>query len=160
VPISDFLLELSRVAIGLGLSIWIGGTFLALVTARTLFAALPSRAQAGGIFGDVIHGLDRAKFAAAGAMLVAVLMEVQIAGSSLAPRHVVRAALLFLLIAVHVYSVMVVAPKMRYYREKVADLDAAAAADPWRAKFQNEHRKSGAVTAVGLVVAVLALLVG
>src|ERR1035437_8546272 len=44
-------------------------------------------------------------------------------GSSLSPRHVCRAGVLFLLVATLVYSVMVVAPKARYYDERSSTFD-------------------------------------
>ena len=157
---ADLPLELSRIAIGLGLAVWIGGTFLAAVVAAKLFAQLPSRAQAGALFGDILAFLDKAKFAVAGGLLIGVLLEVQTAGSALPGRRIVRAAILFLLIASHVYAVMVVQPKMRYFREKIGDLDQASADDPWRRKFQSAHRKSERVNGLGLVLAVLALVIG
>lgn len=157
---SDAVLELSRAAIALGLAVWVGGTLVAFLTARTLFEALPSRSQAGELFGKVIERLDKARFVAAGGLLVGVLLEVQTSGSALAARHVFRAVLLFLLVAAHVYAVMVVKPKMRYYREKVADLDAADADDPWREKFRHEHGRSEGVNALGLLLALAALVVG
>lgn len=156
----DFLLEVSRVAIGLGLAVWIGGTALAGIAAPKIFRALPSRAKAGELFGEILDTLDRLKFVMAGFLLVAVLLEVQVLGSALPTRHVVRAAVLFVLIASHVYAVMVVRPKMRYYREKVRSFDEEGADDPWRAKFGKEHRKSELVAKIGLLLAVLALILG
>lgn len=167
---SDLALEASRAAIALGLAVWIGGTLLAAGSAPRIFAAIPSRAKAGALFGEILGFLDRAKFIAAGGLLVGVLLEVQTAGSALPPRHVVRAGILFVLVASHVFSVMVVQPKMRYLREKIVDLDAAAAKperpssasppdDPWRKKFDEEHRRATRVTGFGLVLAVAALLV-
>jgi len=157
---TDLPLELSRIAIGLGLAVWIGGTLLAIVVATRLFAQIPSRALAGAIFADILAILDKAKFIVAGGLLIGVLLEVQTAGSALPGRRIVRATILFLLIASHVYAVMVVQPKMRYFREKIGDLDQAGADDPWRKKFQGAHKKSERVTGVGLVLAVLALVVG
>lgn len=157
-PGEDLWLEASRVAIALALAVWIGGTLLAAVTASKLFARIPSRREAGDLFGEILAVLDKAKFVAAGALLVGVLVEVQTHGSALPTRSIVRAVLLFLLIAAHVYAVMVVQPKMRYYREKADDAGAGAASEAWLAKFRREHRKSEAVTKVGLALAVLALV--
>lgn len=151
---------MSRVLVAGGLAIFLGGTFLAVVVAMKLFGALSSRAQAGEIFGEILHVLDRAKFIAAGAMLIGVLLEVQTLGSSIGTRHILRDALLFVLVAVHVYVVMVVQPKMRYFREKIVDLDAAPTNDPWRLKFQSAHRKSERVTAGGFLLALAALVIG
>ena len=63
-------------------------------------------------------------------------------------------------LASHVYAVMVVQPRMRYYREKVADFDAADQSDPWRLKFQAQHRRSTRVAVLGLALAVWAVLLG
>jgi hypothetical protein len=157
---TDFVLELSRVGIELGLAVWIGGTLAAFLTGSRLFAMLPSRAAAGEILGAVLDSLDRAKFTAAGALLIGVLLEVQTAGSSLPGRRIVRACVLFVLIASHVYSVMVVKPRMRYYRERIPDLDAAPSTDPWRMKFQTQHKKSEGVAAFGFLLSVAALVIG
>ncbi|MEO6325517.1 MAG: hypothetical protein ABIT01_04290 [Thermoanaerobaculia bacterium] len=156
----DWPLELSRILVNAGLAVWIGGTLLAIAVAVTLFASLPSRSQAGEIFGAILHILDRGKFIAAGGLLIGVLLEVQASGSALATRHIVRDTMIFVLIASHVYAVMVVQPKMRYYREKIVDLDAASLQDPWRLKFQAAHRKSERVTGAGLVLAVATLVIG
>src|SRR5258705_183948 len=105
--------------------------------------------MARGSTGNVIAAL--ASFFVPG---LGQLLEVQVMGSSLPPRHVVRDGLLFLLVAAHVYAVMVVQPKMRYYREKIASFDTAAEDDPWRLKFQAQHRRSARVNVIGLVLAV------
>ena len=55
---------------------------------------------------------------------------------------------------------MVVQPKMRYFREKIADLDAVSPQDPWRLKFQKAHRKSERVSGIGLLLAVATLVIG
>ncbi len=156
----DWPLELSRLLVNAGLAVWIGGTLLSIAVAVTLFSRLPSRAQAGEIFGAILHILDRGKFVAAGGLLIGVLLEVQTSGSALATRHVVRDTMIFILIASHVYAVMVVQPKMRYFREKIADLDAAGPQDPWRIKFQNAHRKSERVSGGGLLLAIATLVIG
>jgi hypothetical protein len=157
---SELALELSRAGIALALAVFIGGTFLAAVAAAKIFRALPSRDLAGRLFGEILDILDKAKFVAAGALLVGVLLEVQVLGSALGPRRFARDAVLFLLVASHVYAVMVVQPRMRYYREKVADFDAADQNDPWRVKFQAQHRRSTRVNVLGLVLAVAAVLLG
>ena len=156
----DWPLELSRVLVNAGLAAWIGGTLLAIGVAVTLFSSLPSRTQAGEIFGAILHMLDRGKFIAAGGLLIGVLLEVQTSGSALSTRHIVRDTMIFVLIASHVYAVMVVQPKMRYFREKIVDLDAASEKDPWRMKFQKAHRKSERVNGAGLVLAVATLVIG
>src|SRR5262245_25492840 len=78
---SDLALEASRAGVALALAVWIGGTFLAAVAAAKIFGALPSRDAAGRLFGDILAVLDKAKFVAAGALLVGVLLEVQVLGS-------------------------------------------------------------------------------
>jgi hypothetical protein len=163
--LSDLLLEASRVLIGSGLSVWIGGAVLLAVSSSRTDAAFSSKGgtQAGEETGSEAIGrlLDRLKFVAAGGLLVGLLLEAQVLGSSLAPRHVVRAGVLFLLVASHVYAVMVVQPKMRYYREKSPAFEEKNRMnDPWRTKFQRERRKNGIVSLVGLLLAVVSLVLG
>jgi hypothetical protein len=142
---ADLFLEASRILIGLGLSVWIGGSVLLAV----------SSSEAGG------EVLDRLKFIVAGCILVGLLLEVQVLGSSLPPRRVARAIVLFLLIASHVYVVMVVQPKTGYYREKVTSFEEEKTKeDPWRAKYGAERRKSEIVSLVGLLFAVVSFVLG
>lgn len=155
----DFLLETSRVLIGLGLSVFIG-------------------VPLAGLFGRMSHGeearedeerdfksfssspsLGRARFVAAGGVLVGVLLEVQVTGSALALRHVARAVVLFVLVASLVYSVMVVAPKVRYFDERSSTFEENLRA-PWHARRDAARSRGSKIDFFGFLLALVALVLG
>src|ERR1019366_1479509 len=126
----DFLLEVSRVLIGLGLAVFIG---VPLVKRK--------------IFSEGEEG-ERERLATA-----------QVMGSSLSPRHVCRAGVLFLLVASLVYSVMVVAPKARYYDERSSTFDENLRA-PWHSRRDAAHARGSRIDFLGFVLALAALVLG
>jgi MFS family permease len=142
----DFLLEASRVLIGLGLAVFIGVPLALLV--GSLEEERFGREQLG-----------RARFMAAGALLVGVLLEVQVMGGSLPPRHVWRAGVLFLLVASLVYSVMVVAPKARYYDERSSALEENLRA-AWHARRDAARARGSKIDLFGFLLALAALVLG
>jgi hypothetical protein len=142
----DCFLEASRVLIGLGLAVFIGVP----LAKKKIFLE--------GEEGKGEH-LGRAKFVAAGALLVGVLLEVQVMGSSLAPRHVWRAGVLFVLVASLVYSVMVVAPKARYYDERSSTFEEDLRA-PWHARRDVARARGSRIDFLGFLLALVALVLG
>ena len=146
----DFLLEASRVLIGLGLVVFIGVP----LAKRKIF--LEGEEKEGEGEGE---RLGRARFVAAGALLVGVLLEVQVMGSSLPPRHVWRAGVLFLLVASLVYSVMVVAPKARYYDERSSTFEENLRA-PWHARRDAARARGSRIDFFGFLLALAALVLG
>jgi len=134
-----------------------GASIGSLAAARALVPGSPDEA-AREHRGHVLDGLDRAKWIAAGAVLVGVLLEVQEMGSSLPPRRVARAVLLFVAVASHVYSVMVVKPRIRYYSERM--LEGGEARNPWRTNVERQTVRNEMVSLFGLALAVTALFMG
>ncbi len=161
-PYADALLEGSRVLIALGLAVFVGEP-LARVLARIARGEGPA-AKADGpskIFleGEEGERLGRARFVAAGFLLVGVLLEVQVLGSSLPPRHTWRAGFLFLLVASLVYSVMVVAPRARYYDERSSAFEENLRA-PWLARRDAARVRGSRIEFLGFVLALAALVLG
>ena len=109
--------------------------------------------------GEGRERLGRARFVAAGALLVGVLLEVQVMGSALPPRHVWRAVVLFLLVASLVYSVMVVAPKARYYDERSSTFEENLRA-PWHARRDAARARGSRIDFFGFLLALAALVLG
>jgi hypothetical protein len=164
----DFLLEASRVLVALGLSVFVGVPLARLFGRMTRGEARDEqpdtrRIAAPGIFLEGEEGegerLGRARFVAAGALLVGVLLEVQVMGSSLPPRHVWRAGVLFLLVASLVYSVMVVAPKARYYDERSSTFEENLRA-PWHVRRDAARARGSRIDFFGFLLALLALVLG
>jgi hypothetical protein len=146
---SDFLLEASHVLIGLGLAIFIGVP----LAKRKIFLEGEEKEGAGD------GRLHRARFVAAGALLLGVLLEVQVMGSALPPRHVWRAGILFVLVASLVYSVMVVAPKARYYDERSSTFEENLQA-PWHARRDAARARGSRIDFFGFLLALAALVLG
>ncbi len=144
--LGDFFLEASRVLIGLGLAVFIG---------------VPLAKEKIFLEGEEGTGeqLGRAKFVAAGALLLGVLLETQVLGSSLPPRHVWRAVAIFLLLAALVSSVMVVLPRERYYREKSLTFEENLR-PPWVSRADSARRRAARLDFFGFLLALAALVLG
>ena len=158
-PYPDFLLDVSRVLVALGLSVFVG------VPLARLFARLTRGNEESGerkknfLEGEEGEELGRARFVAAGALLIGVLLEVQVMGSSLPPRHVWRAGTIFLLLASLVYTVMVVAPKARYYDERSLTFEENLRA-PWLARRDAARMRGSRIETLEFVLALAALVLG
>jgi hypothetical protein len=156
----DFLLESSRVLIGLGLAVFVGvplARFFGWMTRgewekKKIFLEGEER-------GSEEESVGRARFVAAGGVLVGVLLEVQVMGSALPPRHVARAIVLFVLVASLVYSVMVVAPKARYYDERSSTFEENLRA-PWHARRDAARGRGSRIDFFGFLLALAALVLG
>jgi hypothetical protein len=147
-PTPDVLLEVSRVLIALGLAVFVGGPLAELLGRKKIL-----------LEGEEGERLGRARFVAAGFLLVGVLLEVQVLGSSLPPRHVWRAVILFLLVASLVTVVMVVRPRERYYREKSFSLEGDLRR-PWASRADAARRRASRIDLFGFLLALAALLLG
>ena len=148
----DFLLEVSRVLIGLGLAVFVG------IPLAGLFGRMTRGEEESKSFSSS-PSFGRARFVAAGGLLVGVLLDVQVVGSALAPRHVARAIVLFVLVASLVYSVMVVAPKARYYAERSLTFEESLRA-PWHARRDSARARGSKIDFFGFLLALAALVLG
>jgi hypothetical protein len=147
----DLFLETSRVLIGLGLAVFVGVPIALLVGSKKKIFLEGEEGER--------EKLGRARFVAAGALLVGVLLEVQVTGSALPPRHVWRAGVLFLLIASLVSSVMIVRPWERYYREKSLTLEENFR-QPWVSRADAARRRAARLDLFGFLLALAALVLG
>ncbi|MBK9065071.1 MAG: hypothetical protein IPL89_18135 [Acidobacteria bacterium] len=160
-PLSDLPLEASRVLVALGLSVFVGiplARFFGWMTRGEEEKEKEKRK----IFLEGEEGrerLGRARFVAAGSLLVGVLLEVQVMGSSLPPRHVWRAVTIFVLLASLVYAVMVVAPKARYYDERSSTFEENLRA-PWHARRDAARARGSKIDFLGFLLALAALVLG
>lgn len=145
---ADTVLEVSRVLVALGLAVFVGGPLANLLGRKKTF-----------LEGEEGEGLARARFVAAGMLLVGVLLEVQVLGSSLPPRHVWRAGILFLLVASLVYAVMVVAPRVRYYDERSSSFEENLRA-PWLARRDAARARGSRINLLCFLLALAALVLG
>ena len=154
----DFLLEVSRVLIALGLAVFVGIPLAGFLGRMTRGENEEKKIFLEG--GEAERDRSgRAKFVAAGGLLVGVLLEVQVMGSALAPRHVTRAIMLFVLVASLVYSVMVVAPKARYYDERSSTFEENLRA-PWHARRDAARARGKRIDLFGFLLSLAALVLG
>ncbi|MEO8053836.1 MAG: hypothetical protein ABI768_01700 [Acidobacteriota bacterium] len=163
-PMADFPLEASRVLVALGLSVFVGvplARFFGWMTRGE--EEKEGRKTKNFLEGEEGEGNDvalgRARFVAAGALLLGVLLEVQVLGSSLPAPHVWRAVTIFVLLALLVYSVMVVAPKARYFDERSSTFEENLRA-PWHARRDAARARGRRIDFLGFVLALAALVLG
>ncbi len=160
-PQADVLLEISRVLVGLGLSVFVGVPLARFFGSMTRGEEEKEKKEKR-IFLEGEEGrehLGRARFVAAGALLLGVLLEVQVMGSSLPPRHVWRAGAIFLLVASLVSTVMVVLPRERYYLERSLSLEENFR-QPWVIRADAARRRAVRIDFLGFLLALAALVLG
>jgi hypothetical protein len=162
-PHADLLLDASRVLVALGLSVFVGvplTRFFGWMTRGEEEKEKEKKILFEGKEGEGnAVALGRARFVAAGALLIGVLLEVQVMGSSLPPRHVWRAVTIFLLLAFLVYAVMVVAPKARYYDERSLAFEENLRA-PWLARRDAARVRGSRIEILEFLFALAALVLG
>jgi len=160
-PKADVLLEISRVLVALGLSVFVGIPLARFLDWMTRGEEEKEKREEK-IFLEGEEGkerLGRARFVAAGALLLGVLLEVQVLGSSLPPRHVWRAGAIFLLVASLVSTVMVVLPRERYYLEKSLSPEESLRR-PWVSRANAARRRAARIDFLGFLLALAALVLG
>ena len=138
------------------LAFWVGGTLLVVIAAPVVFGRIASRDLAGSVFGEILRRFEIVKQALSLALVIGVFVALE-QGLRLGGRSAVGAIAIFLAIATNVYLAMVLRPRMGYFRDKVGSFDAAAADDPWRARFDRLHRRSTRVLVLGWIAAAVGL---
>ena len=133
-----------------------GGTLVVVLAAPVIFRNVPSRDQAGTVFGEILRRFEAVKQILSLVLVLAVFVNLE-RGGGLAGPSVSAAVAIFVAIATNVYLAMVLRPRMNYFRMKVGSFDAAAADDPWRMRFDRLHRRSVAVLVLGWLAAAVAL---
>jgi len=134
------------------LGIWVGGmAVLGFVVAPTVFRSVPSRLQAGTIFGAILERFGPMQIGLA-AVCLASLIGLRLLGGLPNRAAVIRfggvALMLVLVLVSHCY----LAPTIVREREGIANFDSIPAGTPQKAVFDRLHR-----TSVRLAVATLAI---
>lgn len=138
------------------LAFWVGGTLLVVIAAPVVFGRLSSRDAAGGVFGEILRRFEILKQALSLLLVIGVFVTLEQRGRLAGPAIVAGIAI-FVAVATNVYLAMVLRPRMGYFRDKVGSFDAAAADDPWKARFDRLHRRSIRVLTFGWIAAGIAL---
>jgi len=142
----------------LALVVWLGGVIFFPVVASTAFSVLPTRHLAGSVVSrslGILHwmGIISAVVFLASSMLYSRLST----GSAhvFSARHV----LLCLMLALTLISQFAITPQMAALRSSMGEMDALAATDPARIRFDQLHhwstRLESGVLLLGVVVVYL-----
>jgi hypothetical protein len=150
-------LDLPSVAVRFALALWVGGTLVVVLAAPVIFRQIPSRDLAGEVFGEILRRFEAVKHVLSLILVLAIFVNLE-RGGGLAGLSVAAAIAVFLAVASNVYLAMVLRPRMKYFRIKVASFDTAAPEDPWRSRFDRLHRRSTRVLVLGWIAAAAGLL--
>jgi uncharacterized membrane protein len=137
------------------LGIWVGGmVVLGFIVAPTVFKTVPSRLQAGTIFGAILERFGPLQIGLAVVCLVS-LIALRLLGGLPNRAAIIRfggvALMLILVLLSHCY----LAPAIVREREAIVNFDSTPSGTPQKAAFDRLHRAS-----VRLAVATLAIGVG
>jgi Domain of unknown function (DUF4149) len=145
------MIKLCRFLQALALGAWIGAiVFFVSVVTRGAFAVLASRDEAGALVGFALAGLHEMGVIAAVIYLVAAV------GIARSWRGLGRPAAfaVIVMLVLTLTSQRIVIPRMEALRAEMGSVDAAAASDPSRARFDRLHGVSvdleGGVLVIGL----------
>jgi hypothetical protein len=149
-------LDIASLIVRFSLALWVGGTLLVVLAAPVVFREIPSRDRAGAVFGEILRRFEAVKHVLSLALVLGVFAGLE-SGGGRDGRSIGGGIAIFLAIASNVYLAMVLRPRMKYFQMKVGSFDAAAPADPWKARFDRLHRRSTRVLLVGWAAAAAGL---
>jgi uncharacterized membrane protein len=153
------MLEVSAQVIRLSLALWVGGTFLVVLSAPVVFRQIASRDTAGAVFGEILRRFEAVKHVLSLLLVISVFVRLE-QQRELAGSRVVEAIAIFVAVATNVYLAMVLRPRLNYFRMKVGSFDATLPDDPWRLRFDRLHKRSTRVLVLGWIAAAVALALG
>jgi uncharacterized membrane protein len=124
------------------LGLWVGGmATLGFIVAPTVFKAVPSRLQAGTIFGSVLHNFGTLQIILA-LLCLASLVALRLAGVLGNRRAAVRIGLVAVMLALVLVSQFYLSPEIVRERESLIGFDSIPAGTPQKARFDRLHRTS------------------
>ncbi len=137
------------------LGVWVGGmAVLGFIVAPAVFRTVPSRLQAGTIFGTILDRFGSMQIGL-GALCLLMLALLRL-GTALTDRAaVIRLGGILLMLGLVIHSHHHLAPEIVRERESIVNFDSIPAGTPQKAGFDRLHRLS-----VRLSVATLAIGVG
>lgn len=136
------------------LGIWVGGmAAVGIVVAPAVFRTVPSRLQAGTIFGNVLHGFGTVQIVLA-VVCLGALAVLRFSGALGTRRAVIRAAAVGAMLACVLVTQFYLAPAIVSERDTIAGFDSVPSGTPLKARFDRLHRLSvqlaGGTLLVGL----------
>ena len=136
-----------------------GGLVLGAAVAPGIFRTIPSRGEAGGVFGGVLARWDGL---AIFCVVLVVVTSVLKAGAyevngEPEPRLVVRWIALLLMSAAVIYASGWANPVARSLRAQVRDWDEQPESSPLRREFSGLHKSSSRAMRIGIVAGLIAM---
>jgi hypothetical protein len=136
------------------LGIWEGGmAALGIIVAPAVFRTLPSRLQAGTLFGNVLHAFGTVQIVL-GLVCVAALVALKLSGAIGTRRAGLRMAAVVAMLVCVLVSQFYLAPEIVRERDGIAGFDAVPSGTPQKARFDRLHHLSvqlaGATLLLGL----------
>ena len=161
------LVTISAILEILALVAWVGGmASLALLAAPAIFQAAPSRETAGKIFGLILKRFHWVAYGCGAAILIAGgLRWAGRFNHNLYAAEVTRYLIAAIMLALTLYSGLVISRKLERLREKMpSGIDRVPKDDPRRVEFNKLHGQSTALMAfcllLGIAMAVLFAIEG
>jgi uncharacterized membrane protein len=158
------LITISAIIEVLSLITWVGGMgSLALIAAPAIFEGASSRENAGRIFGLILKRFHRIGYGCGVAILIAGGLRYYGRFShSLYAAEVIRYAIAATMLALTLYTGIVIARRLEGLRERMeGGIDRLAKDDPRRVEFNRLHRQSTGITAFSLLLGItMAVLFG
>jgi uncharacterized membrane protein len=144
------------------LGLWVGGmATVGFIVAPTVFRTVPSRLQAGTIFGAVLHNFGTQQIILA-VVCLASLVALRLAGGLSNRRAAFRIGGVGVMLALVLVSQYYLSPEIVRERESIAAFDSVPAGTPRKARFDRLHRTSvqlaGATLLIGVVLLVCSTL--
>jgi len=137
------------------LGIWVGGmAILGFIVAPTVFRTVPSRLQAGTIFGSILERFGPMQIGLA-ILCLAALVALRLLGGLPNRAALIRFGGIVVMLTLVLISHCYLAPAIVREREGIVNFDSIPAGTPQKAVFDRLHR-----TSVQLAVASLAIGVG
>jgi uncharacterized membrane protein len=139
------------------LGLWVGGMVtLGAVVAPVVFKSVPSRLQAGTIFGNVLHVFGWLQIALAALCLIS-LVAVRIAGGLANRGAALRIGAIVVMLLLVCVSQFYLAPEIVRERERLVGFDSIPPGTPPKARFDALHRRSVQVAGATLLIGVSVL---
>jgi uncharacterized membrane protein len=140
----------------LSLVVWIGGLiFFAFVLAPTAFQVLPTTHLAGNVVGRALGKLHWIAIVSGIVFVFSSLLYGRLAGGSAHP-FAVRHILIYLMLALTLFSQFWIIPRMDMLRAQVGNFSTIPLDNPMRMQFDALHvwstRVEGVVLLLGLIV--------
>ncbi|MFZ5818075.1 MAG: DUF4149 domain-containing protein [Bacillota bacterium] len=140
------------------LALWVGSLFsFGVLFAPVLFAALPTREQAGSIAGSVLARIDTLGLITGGIMLVVTALQAIDSGwQSIDLGRLLTAVLMLALVIV---SATTVRQKLNAVKEKMKrPIDEYAQDDPLRQEYNQQHRLSRLLFSTNMLLGILLIV--